>query len=202
MRPTAIWCFYLNPRGSTGYGTAFGNAIMKAYPDLAYDDLMLGVNEVIGRGWVDTTRIYVGGCSAGGMLRAWAIGHTNRFAAAAVRCPVTDWLSLAGESDVPLCSQQLVRQAVLGRSLRLAQGLALDVRGECHDADAGDDRRSRHARSGAADRGVLLGAEAARRAVDAAALSGEWHGEAQQPSNWMRTQLYMMGWYGKYTASH
>ena len=38
----------------------------------------------------------------GGVLSSWVIGHTDRFAAAAVRCPVIDWLSMAGHTDVPL----------------------------------------------------------------------------------------------------
>ena len=37
---------YTNPRGSTGYGRAFGNAIMHAYPSVDYDDLMAGVDAV------------------------------------------------------------------------------------------------------------------------------------------------------------
>ena len=73
---------FTNPRGSTGYGTPFGNAIEKAYPSVDYDDLMAGVDEVIKRGWVDTTRMFVGGCSGGGVLSSWVIGHTTRFAAA------------------------------------------------------------------------------------------------------------------------
>lgn len=36
-----------------------------------------------------------------GVLSSWVIGHTNRFAAAAVRCPVTNWLSFLGRTDVP-----------------------------------------------------------------------------------------------------
>ena len=31
---------YTNPRGSTGYGSSFGNAIYRAYPSVDYDDLM------------------------------------------------------------------------------------------------------------------------------------------------------------------
>lgn len=31
-----------NPRGSTGYGSAFGNMIMRAYPSKDHDDLMAG----------------------------------------------------------------------------------------------------------------------------------------------------------------
>ena len=35
---------YTNPRGSTGYGSAFGNAIKNAYPGKDFDDLMAGVD--------------------------------------------------------------------------------------------------------------------------------------------------------------
>jgi len=38
----------------------------------------------------------------GGVLSSWVIGHTDRFAAAAVRCPVIDWISMAGHTDIPL----------------------------------------------------------------------------------------------------
>jgi hypothetical protein len=44
----------------------------------------------------------VSGCSGGGVLSSWVIGHTDRFAAAAVRCPVIDWMSMTGNTDVPL----------------------------------------------------------------------------------------------------
>ncbi len=46
--------------------------------------------------------MFVGGCSGGGVLSSWVIGHTDRFAAAAVRCPVINWLSFVGHTDVPL----------------------------------------------------------------------------------------------------
>ncbi|OLE71814.1 MAG: peptidase S9, partial [Bacteroidetes bacterium 13_1_20CM_4_60_6] len=101
---------YTNPRGSTGYGDAFSNAIDHNYPGPDYDDLMAGVDAVVGRGYVDTTRMYVGGCSGGGVLSSWVIGHTNRFAAAAVRCPVIDWISMAGQTDVPLFTYSFFRQ--------------------------------------------------------------------------------------------
>ena len=93
---------YVNPRGSTGYGDAFSSAIDHNYPGPDYDDLMAGVDAVIGKGYVDTTRMYVSGCSGGGVLSSWVIGHTGRFAAAAVRCPVIDWISMAGQTDIPL----------------------------------------------------------------------------------------------------
>ncbi len=41
---------YTNPRGSTGYGSAFGNAIKNAYPDKDYLDLMAGVDALAREG--------------------------------------------------------------------------------------------------------------------------------------------------------
>jgi dipeptidyl aminopeptidase/acylaminoacyl peptidase len=92
---------FTNPRGSSGYGSAFGNAIKNAYPGRDYDDLMAGVDTVIGRGYVDTRNMFVYGCSGGGVLTAWVVGHTDRFAAASSECPVTNWLSFVGTTDGP-----------------------------------------------------------------------------------------------------
>src|SRR6185436_10495403 len=74
---------YTNPRGSTGYGTAFGNAIDDAYPSVDFDDLMEMVDAAVAKGSVDTGREYVTGVSGGGVLSAWCTSHTHRFAAAA-----------------------------------------------------------------------------------------------------------------------
>lgn len=101
MAANGYLVLYTNPRGSTGYGEDFSRAIDHAYPSVDYDDLMAGVDAVIGQGIVDTTRMYVGGCSGGGVLSSWVIGHTDRFAAAAVRCPVTNWISMLGQTDIP-----------------------------------------------------------------------------------------------------
>jgi dipeptidyl aminopeptidase/acylaminoacyl peptidase len=40
------------------------------------------------------------------------------------------------------------------------------------------------------------------RGVPAAMIrfNGEYHGTGSKPSNWMRTQLYMMAWYGRWPA--
>ncbi len=90
---------YTNPRGSSGYGKKFGNAIKNDYPGKDYDDLMKGVDEVIKRGWVDEKNLFVCGGSGGGVLTSWIVGHTNRFAAAVVMKPVTDWFSFVGTTD-------------------------------------------------------------------------------------------------------
>lgn len=90
---------YTNPRGSTGYGKAFGNAINNAYPGQDYDDLMRGVDEVIKKGYVDEKNLFVTGGSGGGVLTAWIVGHTDRFAAAVAMKPVVNWYSFVGTTD-------------------------------------------------------------------------------------------------------
>jgi dipeptidyl aminopeptidase/acylaminoacyl peptidase len=90
---------YTNPRGSSGYGSAFGNQIMRAYPSKDFDDLMAGVDGLLAKGFVDDRNMFVTGCSGGGVLTAWVVGHTDRFAAASANCPVIDWLSFVGTTD-------------------------------------------------------------------------------------------------------
>ena len=92
---------YANPRGSTSYGTAFANLIENAYPSQDYDDLMSVVDAVIARGSIDTSNLFVTGGSGGGVLTAWIVGHTDRFAAAVVAKPVINWYSWALNSDLP-----------------------------------------------------------------------------------------------------
>ena len=90
---------YTNPRGSTGYGYDFANAIQNAYPGNDYDDLMAGVDEVISKGYIDANKMYVYGGSGGGVLTSWIVGKTDRFAAASVNYPVTNWFSFVGTTD-------------------------------------------------------------------------------------------------------
>jgi dipeptidyl aminopeptidase/acylaminoacyl peptidase len=90
---------YTNPRGSTGYGQEFGNVIQHHYPGDDFKDLMVGVDTLIARGYVDASRMAVTGGSGGGLLSAWTVGHTDRFAAAAVQYPVINWFSFVGTAD-------------------------------------------------------------------------------------------------------
>jgi len=90
---------YTNPRGSTGYGAAFGNAINNNYPGQDYDDLVNGVDAALKRGYIDEKNLFVCGGSGGGVLTAWIIGHTDRFAAAVVMKPVINWYSFVGTTD-------------------------------------------------------------------------------------------------------
>ena len=84
---------YSNPRGSTGYGEEFGDLLYHDYPGNDYDDLISAVDAVIKRGYIDEDQLYVTGGSAGGIMTAWIVGHTNRFRAAVVTKPVVNWIS-------------------------------------------------------------------------------------------------------------
>jgi len=91
---------YTNPRGSTSYGYDFANEIHHDYPGQDYDDLMSGVDAVVARGYIDEEQLFVTGGSGGGVLSAWIVGKTDRFAAAVVAKPVINWVSEALYSDI------------------------------------------------------------------------------------------------------
>lgn len=93
---------YMNPRGSTGYGQEFVNGIHQSYPGKDYDDLMAGVDAAIAKGFIDEKNLFVCGGSGGGVLTAWIVGKTDRFAGAVSMRPVIDWLSFVGTTDDPV----------------------------------------------------------------------------------------------------
>ncbi len=90
---------YTNPRGSTSYGKQFGNLIHHNYPGEDYDDLMSGVNAALDLGYIDEDNLFVTGGSGGGVLSAWIVGKSDRFAAAVVAKPVINWYSFVLTSD-------------------------------------------------------------------------------------------------------
>jgi dipeptidyl aminopeptidase/acylaminoacyl peptidase len=90
---------YTNPRGSSSYGAEFAHTIDKNYPSQDYDDLMSGVDAVISKGFIDEQQLFITGGSGGGVLTAWAVSHTDRFAAAVVAKPVINWYSFVLTAD-------------------------------------------------------------------------------------------------------
>ncbi len=91
---------YVNPRGSTGYGEEFAQLIDLNYPGEDHDDLMSVVDALVARNYVSKDRLFVTGGSGGGVLTAWAVGKTDRFAAAATIKPVINWSSMALSADI------------------------------------------------------------------------------------------------------
>jgi len=82
---------YPNPRGSTSYGQDFGNIIQHNYPGDDHQDLMLAVDEVIKRGYIDEKKLGITGGSGGGVLTNWAVTKTDRFAAAVSQRDISNW---------------------------------------------------------------------------------------------------------------
>ncbi len=190
---------YTNPRGSTGYGTAFSNGIDHNYPGPDYDDLMAGVDTVVGKGYIDTTRMYVSGCSGGGVLSSWVIGHSDRFAAAAVRCPVIDWISMAGHTDIPLFTYSFFKKPFWDDpSDWLSHSSLMSV---------GKVTTPTLLMTGVLDRRTPMPqteeyyAALKMRGVPTKLLqfNEEYHGTGSKPSNYIRTQLYMMSWFRQWT---
>jgi dipeptidyl aminopeptidase/acylaminoacyl peptidase len=93
---------YVNPRGSTGYGQDFGNIIQYHYPGDDYRDLMIGVDELVKRGYIDPKKLAVTGGSGGGILTNWTITHTDRFAAAVSQRDISNWASWWYTADFTL----------------------------------------------------------------------------------------------------
>ncbi len=188
---------YTNPRGSTGYGSAFGNAIKNAYPGKDFDDLMTGVDSVINRGYVDAKRMYVFGCSGGGVLTAWIVGHTDRFAAASSNCPVTNWMSFVGTTDSPGWYRNFAKPFWEDPSEHLRRSPIMYV---------GNITTPTMLMTGVQDLRTPMPQteefyEALKfRKVPTAMIrfNNEWHGTSSTPSNFMRTQLYLRSWFERW----
>ncbi|HSK09769.1 MAG TPA: prolyl oligopeptidase family serine peptidase [Vicinamibacterales bacterium] len=71
-----------NPRGSTGYGTAFSRAIWADWGNKDTQDVLAAVDQVVAMGIADPDRLGVGGWSYGGILTDYVITKTTRFKAA------------------------------------------------------------------------------------------------------------------------
>lgn len=188
---------YTNPRGSTGYGSAFGNAIKNAYPGKDFNDLMAGVDTVINRGYVDTQRMYVFGCSGGGVLTAWIVGHTDRFAAASSNCPVTNWMSFVGTTDGPGWYRNFEKPFWEDPSEHLRRSPIMYV---------GNVKTPTMLMTGVQDlRTPMPQTEEfymalKYRKVPTAMIrfNNEWHGTSSTPSNFLRTQLYLRSWFERW----
>jgi dipeptidyl aminopeptidase/acylaminoacyl peptidase len=91
---------YVNPRGSSGSGEAFAQAVNYDWGGKDYEDIMAGVDAAIARGGIDPERMAVTGGSYGGYMTNWIIGHTDRFKAAITLNSVTNLTSSFGTGDI------------------------------------------------------------------------------------------------------
>jgi len=189
---------YTNPRGSAGYGSAFGNEIMNAYPSKDYDDLMAGVDVLLDKGFVDPQNLFVTGCSGGGVLTAWVVGHTDRFAAASSNCPVIDWVSFVGTTDGATWYQNFQQLPWDDPSEHLRRSPLTYV---------GNVTTPTMLMTGVNDlRTPMPQTEQFYSALKLLKVptamvrfNNEWHGTSRTPSNFLRTQAYLKYWFEKYS---
>ena len=190
---------YTNPRGSSGYGTDFGNAIQYDYPNHDFDDLMSSVDDVVSRGYVDDSNMFVYGCSGGGVLTAWVVGHTDRFRAASSNCPVINWFSFPGQVDGNYLrwyadfekfpwedpSEHIRRSPItyvgnVTTPTMLMTGV-MDLRTPISQTEQ-----------------FYQALKAQKKPTAMVRFEGEWHGTSSKPSNFLRTQLYLRKWFERW----
>jgi dipeptidyl aminopeptidase/acylaminoacyl peptidase len=189
---------YTNPRGSSGYGSAFGNSIKNAYPGKDFDDLMNGVDLVVSRGYIDEDNMFVYGCSGGGVLTSWVVGHTNRFAAASANCPVTNWLSFVGTTDGIGWYRNFEKFPWEDPSEHLRRSPLMYVGNVTTPTmlmTGVNDLRTPMPQTEEYYAALkVLGVETAM-----IRFNNEWHGTSRTPSNFLRTQLFLREWFERHS---
>ncbi len=185
---------YTNPRGSTGYGTEFANAIAYDYPGIDMQDLMRGVDEAVDTGYVDEDNLFLYGCSGGGILTTYIVGNTDRFTAASAHCAIVNWMSAMGTSDI-------------GGYIRRFEQPFWEDPTEWIDRSSifyvGNVTTPTMLMTGENDLRTPIGqAEEFYQALQhldvptvMVRFKDEWHGTTSRPSNFMRTQLYVRKWF-------
>jgi dipeptidyl aminopeptidase/acylaminoacyl peptidase len=193
---------FTNPRGSTGYGSKFANIIDNDYPGKGdLEDLLSGVDYLTDKGFVNESRMYVQGCSGGGVLTAWVVGHDDRFAAAASLCPVTNWISMVGTTDIPawtfewfeepfwddpsewLEHSPIMRTGYVKTPTLFMTGV-LDIRTPMAQSEE-----------------MYIAFKHAGIETALIRMNEEWHGtDREKPTNWFRSYGYLSDWYEKYPS--
>jgi dipeptidyl aminopeptidase/acylaminoacyl peptidase len=88
-----------NPRGSTGFGQEFIDAISNDWGGKVYDDLMRQTDDLVSLPHVDKDRVGAAGASYGGYMIAWIAGHTDRFKALVCHDGIIDTLGMGLETE-------------------------------------------------------------------------------------------------------
>jgi dipeptidyl aminopeptidase/acylaminoacyl peptidase len=191
---------YTNPRGSSGYGSTFGNAIENAYPDKDYDDLMAGLDEILSRGYIDERNLFVYGGSGGGVLTSWIVGHTNRFTAAVAKAPVTNWLSFVGTTDgsgwyrnfdaLPWDdpSEHLRRSPLMYVGNVTTPTLLITGEKDLRTPMEQTEQYYRALKLRKIPTGMIR-------------LTDGWHSRSLPPTNFMRVQLYLRNWFERFMVT-
>ncbi len=91
--------FWSNPRGSTGYGEEYMQAIERDWGDVTLTDVMAGVDLLTERDYVDADDVHLTGGSFGGFMTSWTVGQTDFFTSAVSQRGVYDLTGFYGSTD-------------------------------------------------------------------------------------------------------
>lgn len=95
--------FYPNYRGSTGRGVEFSKMDQHDYAGAEFNDLVDAITHFDKAGLVDPKRVGVTGGSYGGFATAWcSTALSEHFAAGVMFVGISDHVSKAGTTDIPL----------------------------------------------------------------------------------------------------
>jgi len=189
---------FLNPRGSTGYGQDFVNGIQYSYPGKDYDDLMAGVDSALAKGWIDDKNLFVCGGSGGGVLTAWIVGHTDRFAAAVSMRPVINWHSFVGNTDGPSWYNQFQKypwEDPMEYAVRSPLHYVANVKTPTMVMTGESDLRTPIRQSEEFYRALKM----LKKDTLLVRMPDEYHGW-RRPSHQLLQQLYLMAWFEKHGA--
>ncbi|CAN5437741.1 S9 family peptidase [soil metagenome] len=89
-----------NPRGSSGRGQDFAQAVVGDLGGAELTDILAGVDSCVAAGVADTGRVGIMGASHGGFIAAWAATQSSRFRASVAMACVSDYLSLHYTSNI------------------------------------------------------------------------------------------------------
>jgi dipeptidyl aminopeptidase/acylaminoacyl peptidase len=93
--------FLPNPRGGLGHGSAFADTVAGEVGQADWQDILAGIDRLVGDGIGDPGRLGICGWSQGGFMTAWAVGQTDRFRFGIMGAGVSDWGMMVAESDLP-----------------------------------------------------------------------------------------------------
>ena len=187
---------FTNPRGSTGYGQDFVNGIQYSYPGKDYDDLMAGVDAALAKGFIDDRNLFVCGGSGGGVLTAWIVGHTDRFAAAVSMRPVINWHSFVGTTDGPSWYNQFQKypwEDPMEFAVRSPLHYVANVKTPTMVMTGEADLRTPMGQSEEYYRALKM----LKKETLLVRMPDEYHGW-RRPSHQLAQQLYLQAWFEKY----
>jgi len=104
--PSDIWAargaliLKVNYRGSAGYGQKFRELNVRNLGVGDAWDVLSGIDYLIGKGWVDKTKVASMGWSQGGYISAFLTASSDRFVAISVGAGISDWATYYYNTDI------------------------------------------------------------------------------------------------------